>query len=199
VANKKKCNPFTVENLIYNGGERAFMAGIEVPYIPTPNDCWSNPFDEYKNTRKKSNAWLKACQNNEYAFDEKGNNFPVKNFDMSKLAFVAGLWRIQVSFPYKITTVRGEDMVLISKKNRAEGTLFEYWDAKLVAYNCYGPYVSSDNTPDYIVAKYETDNGVLWGYGKTLEDARAYLGLKVYDEYKDILHRIACRNKIIKK
>ena len=186
-------------DIIYNNGQECFMGGLRVPYLPKPNDCWSNPYDEYKNTRNKSNAWLKACQNNEYAVDENGNKFLVKDFDMSKLAFVAGHWRVQVVFPYKITNVRGQDMALINKKNRAEGTLFEYWNAKLVAYNCYGPFVSKDAKPDYIVAQYETDNGVLWGYGKTLEDARAYLGLKVYDEYKDIVHRIACRNKLKNK
>jgi hypothetical protein len=109
---------------------------------------------------------------------------------------INGIWHIQNKFPHEITRVRDKDMVLIKKLNRIEDTKFEYWSAKLVGYNCFGPFISKDNTYDYIVAKYETDNGALWGYGKTLEAARAYLGLKLYDEYKEIIHQIACRNKL---
>lgn len=113
---------------------------------------------------------------------------------------IGGQWHIQNNFDYsKIVHVRDKDMILMGKLPRKENTNFEYWNAKLVGYNCFGPFVSKGNNPDYIVAKYETDNGPLWGYGKTLEEARAFLGLKLFDEYKDIIHLIACRNKIRKK
>ena len=64
--------PNDVNDVIYNDGKQCFLCGIRVPYIPKIDDCWSNPYDEYKNTHEKSNAWLKACQNNEYAVDGRG-------------------------------------------------------------------------------------------------------------------------------
>lgn len=113
---------------------------------------------------------------------------------------IGGIWHIQNNFDYsKIVRVRDKDMILMDKLSRKEDNRFEYWNAKHVGYNCFGPFVSKTKDADYIVAKYETDDGPFWGYGKTLEEARAYLGLKLFDEYKDIIHVIACRNKSRKK
>ena len=113
---------------------------------------------------------------------------------------INGQWHIQNHFDCsKITRVRDKDMVLIKKLDRTETTNFEFWSAKSVGYNCFGPFVSKGDDYDYIVAKYETDNGAMWGYGKTLESARAFLGLKLFDEYKDIIHVIANRNRLKRK
>lgn len=109
---------------------------------------------------------------------------------------VGGLWRVQNKFKHKIVRVRDKDVVLMEKLPHQESTNFEYWNAKLVGYNCYGPFILQGNKPDLIVARYDTDNGPLWGYGQTLESARAFLGLKLYDEYKDVIHSIACKNKL---
>ena len=152
--------------------------------------CWSNPCDEYKNTREKSSAWLDAYYNGGMALDANGKWHPVKNFSMDRLAFVAGLWRVQCDFPYKIVNVRGIDMVLMGKINRVENTLFDFWNAKQVGYNCYGPFISKSEKPDYIVAKYITTKGTYMAYGRTVEEARAYLGIKLYDEYKHVIHAI---------
>lgn len=102
---------------------------------------------------------------------------------------INGIWHIQKKFPYEITLVRKQDMVLMKKLDRVENTGFEFYTAKSVAYNCFGPFLSSD----YIVAKCETDEGPFWGYGKTMDDARAYLCLKLYGEYQDVILSIACR------
>ncbi|MCR5194480.1 MAG: hypothetical protein K6B71_03075 [Alphaproteobacteria bacterium] len=153
--------------------------------------CWTNKLDTYKNTREKSSAWVDAVYKGVLAVDEKGNRFPVKNYDMSELAFVAGVWRVQRDFPYEIINVRNIDMVLLNKIDRKESTLFEFWNAKHVEYNCYGPFVSTGKSHEYVVAKYATATRTYWGYGKNLEEARAYLGLKLYDEYKDVIHVIA--------
>lgn len=113
---------------------------------------------------------------------------------------INGQWHIQNTFDYeKITRVRDKDMILMEKLNRVEDTRFEYWTAKHVGYNCFGPFVSTSTTYDYIVAKYRTDKGPRWGYGHTIEEARAYLGLKLYDEFKDVIHVIANRNKLKRK
>ena len=104
-----------------------------------------------------------------------------KGAKLNNVDFVAGLWRVQRKFKHKIVRVRDVDMVLLNKIEHTESTNFEYWTAKLVGYNCYGPFTSSDPRPDYIVARCDTDKGVRWGYGKTLEEARAFLGLKIWD------------------
>ena len=132
---------------------------------------------------------------NEFALDCSGNKYPVANYSIGDLAFVAGLWRIQNKCQYKITRVRDKDMVLIKKLDRVENTLFEFWSAKMVNYNCYGPFVIDCERANYVVARYETDKETYLGYGTTIEAARAYLGLKLYDEYKDVINAIACKNK----
>ena len=175
-------------------GEKPTMGGIPVPYIPK-NSCWTNPLDEYKDSRKKAIALTKAIDNKEMAVDEHGNMQPVERY-FSKYAFVAGLWRVQVDFPYEITRVRDKDMVLTEKIDHQETTLFEFYRAKLLGYNCYGPFVIKDDKYDYIVAKYVTDNKTYWAYGKTIEQARAFMGIKMYDEYKDVINTIACKKKI---
>lgn len=202
MTNKKQCGVIEandVNDIIYNGGKPCYMGGIRVPYMPKLNDCWSNPLDEYKNSRIKSNKWQIACENNEMAINSENESLPVKNFKIKDLAFVAGLWRVQQKCSYKITRVRDKDMILMDKINHVENTLFEFWNAKEVVYNCYGICMSSNEKPDFIVAKYDTDKGTMLGYGQTLEQARAFLGLKLYDEYKDVINAIACANKIKNK
>lgn len=122
-----------------------------------------------------------------------------KGAKLEDVDFVAGLWRVQKKFPHKITRVRDKDVVLTNKLSHQESTNFEYWDAKLVGYNCYGPFVLQGKDANLIVAKYDTDDGCIWGYGSTIESARAFLGVKLYDTYKDIIHLIACKNKLKQK
>jgi len=101
---------------------------------------------------------------------------------------VAGLWRVQQKFPYTITRVRDKDMVLIKKLNYNENTKFEYWTAKLVGYNCYGPFIIGGKAPDFIVSHCVAGENEFWGYGTTIESARAFLGLKIWDELRDVIH-----------
>ena len=176
--------------------DKFYLGGVEVPYIPGPNDCWSNPYDKYKNAAEKAAAWEKACD--ELAINQRNETFPVKDFNMADLAFVAGLWRIQDKCHHTITRIRDKDMFLLNKLNRVENTLFTFWNAKEVVFNCYG-VIGMDGKniePDYIVATYETDDGILSGYGKTLEGARAFLGLLLYDKYKDLIHESICAKKL---
>ena len=64
----------------------------------------------------------------------------------------------------------------------------------MVGLNCYGRFIVGG--PEVIVAKYDTDRGTYWSYGPTLEQARAFLGIKLYDEYMDLIHSVACKNKL---
>ncbi len=184
------------EKRFNDANKGCYMGGLHVPYIPNKNDCWSNPLDEYKNFREKSSALLTARYNNVHALDNHGNKYPVKNYTVNQLAFVAGNWRVQSSLLEPIIHVRDKDMMVLKKLDRVENTYFEFYSAKIVGYNCYGPIVSAGDNPDYIVAKYETDSGVFLGYGKTIEEARAYLGVKLYDEYKDLINSVACKKKL---
>ncbi len=124
----------------------------------------------------------------EITLGEKGAEF--ENVD-----FVAGLWRVQTKFPYEITRVRDKDVVLLDKLPHQENTNFEYWRAKIVGYNCHGPFILQGNMTDLIVAKYDTDDGCIWGYGSSIESARAFLGLKLFDIYRQEIHRVACSGK----
>ena len=107
---------------------------------------------------------------------------------LGNVDFVAGLWRVQKKFPYEITHVRDKDMVLIKKLDYNESTNFEYWTAKLVGYNCYGPFINQGTRDNFIVSRCITDKGEFWGYGTTIESARAFLGLKIWDELRDVIH-----------
>ena len=147
-----------------------------------------NPMDEYKTFADRKKAYDTACaQNGVYAIDANLNKIPLKKVNVSRLAFIGGFWRIQRHFPYEITRVRDKDMVIMNKIKYRDKTEFEYYNAKSVGYNCYGPFTSSGNTSDYIVSKSTTDRGICWGYGKTIEAARAFLGLKLFDEYMDVV------------
>ena len=117
-----------------------------------------------------------------------------KGAKLENVDFVAGLWRVQKEFPHKITHVRDKDMVLIKKIDHNENTNFEYWTAKLVGYNCYGPFVIEGNSADFIVSRCVIDNGEFWGYGTTIESARAFLGLKIWDELRDVIHAAVFKN-----
>jgi hypothetical protein len=164
------------------------------------SDFWKSPKDGHKLTWDQATAFfittfLRDLNDGVYAVDEKLNKTKLgdEGATHDMVDKVAGVWRIQNKFPHKITRVRDKDMILTGKLDRTENTLFEYYSACEVNYNCYGPFVFED--VNYVVAKYETDNEDLWGYGRTIKDARAFLGLKLYDEYKDVIHAIVCRNK----
>ena len=177
---------------------------METMQVKNPlSDFWKSPKDGSKLTWSQATAFfiitfLQDLNKGVYAVDKNLNKIKLGDDGATHelVDKVGGLWRIQEKLPYQITRVRDKDMVLIKKLDRVENTLFDFWSAKAVNYNCYGPFIIDIANTDYIVAQYETDNGIRWGYGKTIEDARAYLGIKLYDEYKDVINAIACKNKI---
>ncbi len=114
---------------------------------------------------------------------------------LENVDFVAGLWRVQTKFPHEITHVRDKDMVLMNKIQHTESTNFEYWTAKLIGYNCYGPFIIEGNRNDFIVSRCVVNKGVFWGYGTTIESARAFLGLKIWDEMRDVIRAAVFRDK----
>ena len=183
---------------------RAVKPKQEKPLNPL-SDFWISEQDGHKLSETEARtAKSVAFRKDLYdimAIDENLNQTRLGSFGATedKVDRIKGQWHIQNDFQREITHVRDKDMVLIEKLDRVEGTRFEFWSAKSVGYNCFGPFISKDKSIDYVVAKYETDNGPRWGYGKTLEQARAYLGLKLFDEFKDVIHGIACKNQINNK
>ena len=134
---------------------------------------------------------------NALAYKSDGTTAPLANYVPSRVEFIAGRWRVQDRFTHPIQMVRDKEMVLLRQLPHFDHVLFDYYEASVVGYNCYGPFISGGR--DYFVAKYTTDDGVYWGYGTTLEQARAFLGIKLYDEYMDLIHRHACKNQLSKQ
>lgn len=137
------------------------------------------------------------CQRGAMAIDAKGKERPLSECDINEVKFIAGLWRIQNKFDHKIQMVRGQKFVLLEKINRIEKNLFEFYRGAIVSQNCYGYFIIPG--ADNIVAKYETDDETFWAYGNTLEQARAFMGICLYDKYQDLIHATACKNKYMQK
>lgn len=155
-----------------------------------------NKLSAHKTTDDKNHAYNAAILSSDkkaMAYRSNGTTVPLVHVNRSDVEFIGGLWRVQDDFPYKIQLIRDREMVLLKKLPHQERMPFEYFTACIVGYNCYGPFIHK--TPDCIVAKYTTDDGVFWGYGATIEKARAFLGIKLYDTYMDLIHKHACKSQ----
>ncbi|MBR2286230.1 MAG: hypothetical protein IJ866_02135 [Alphaproteobacteria bacterium] len=150
----------------------------------------NNSLSEFKTDGQKIAAYNRDKSNKRnpvVAYKADGTTVPLKELRIDNVEFVGGLWRVQNEFPHKIENVRKKDFVIGKKLPHVERTLFDFYLAYLVCENCYGKYIGKN--ADYIVAKYPTVRGVYSAYGKTIEDARAYLGIKLYDEFQDVIHQ----------
>ena len=147
-----------------------------------------NSFSEFKTDSQKLVQYLRDKNSKKEtvcAYKSDGTRVPLKDCRLINLEYVAGLWRVQDEFPYTIENVRKKDFVIGNKLPHEERTGFIFYEAYSVGENCYGKYKS--DKPDYIVAKFETPRGVFSAYGKTIEDVRAYLGIKLWDAFPDVL------------
>ena len=165
---------------------------------PSPDDMATNPLAEYYNPKKsdKENAAAKRIEYNKaldagaVAYTGFRECAPLENFEFNNVEYIAGLWRVQNKFLYEIINVRDRQFVLVEKLPRTEKNKFEYYRAALATW-C-GTGCSADvSRPDWIVAKYETPNGIFMSYGQTIEQARAFLAISIYDEYQDLIHAAA--------
>lgn len=151
-----------------------------------------NSFAEHTNLLDKNRDFNRARAAGAVAYKSDGTTVSLRDVKLSQVEFIAGLWRFQNEFPHPIQRVRDIDVVLGQKLMHQEKNLFEFFQGYRVANNCYGYFISKK--PDCIVAKYTTDHGTYWSYGATIEQARAFLGIKLYDEYMDLIHSVACKN-----
>ncbi len=155
---------------------------------------YTNPLAEYKDPVAKRRAFNSAAASGKAAWDASGREYFLRGLNIDDVEFIGGAWRVQNKFDKQIQLVRGEELVLGERLNRTERNHFEFYSAHLVGLNCYGRFVMGG--PGVIVAKYETDDETHWAYGKTLEQARAFLGIRLYDKYMDLIHAAACKKKL---
>ena len=162
---------------------------------PSPDDRATNPLAEYYNPKKsdKENAAAKRIEYNK-ALDAGAVAYtgfqkcePLENFEFNDVEYIAGLWRVQHKIPYEITNVRDRQFVLVEKLPRTEKNKFEYHRAALATWGGTG-CLADVSRPGWIVAKYETPRGTFMSYGQTIEQARAFLAISIYDEYQDLIH-----------
>ena len=164
---------------------------------PSPDDCATSPLAEYydknktdeQNTAAKRVAYNRALDSGVVAYTGFKQTVPLGSpgAEFNDVELVAGLWRVQKKFPYEITNVRNRQFVLVEKLPRTEKNKFEYYRASAAVW-C-GTGCSADiSHPDWIVAKYETPRGTFMSYGQTIEQARAFLAISIYDEYQDLIH-----------
>lgn len=169
-------------------------------YAGRPDDKITNPLaidnngckPLYENIEEKRIAFELGVEDGMNAYTGFKEYIPLggPGAEFNDVEFIGGLWRVQKKFPYKITQVRDRQFVLVEKLPRAEKNKFEYYTAAAAVWS--GTGCSADVAkPDWIVAKYETPNGVFMAYGQTIEQARAFLAISIYDEYQDLIHDAA--------
>ncbi|MFQ6778391.1 MAG: hypothetical protein ACLRFI_03830 [Alphaproteobacteria bacterium] len=151
-----------------------------------------NPLASYPDINEKKRAYDIACNDGKLALKSDNTWVELKSVPMDRVEFIAGLWRVQNKLDVTKQHVRDKDFILGRRLDVHEKNKFDFYDAAMVEYNCYGLLQFGSR---YIVAKYETDKGTYWSYGTTVEQARAFLGIRLYDEYMDLIHSVACKNK----
>lgn len=125
--------------------------------------------------------YIEDCTAGVMAHCADGKAIPLDSIHYDKVEYISGAWRVQRCFPYYIQTVRNREFVLGDRLSAEELKQFEikffkYYRAALVTEGAYG-YFKTDY--DYIVA----NCGKYWSYGTGVTQARAFLAVKVLDEY----------------
>ena len=162
------------------------------PYYAKAKDKEKQSEQDKLNAAAKRVAYNRALDDGVVAYVGFKQAVPLGSpgAEFNDVEFISGLWRVQKKFSYKITQVRDRQFVLVKKLPRAEKNKFEYYTAAAAVWS--GTGCSADVAkPGWIVAKYETPNGVFMAYGQTIEQARAFLAISIYDEYQYLIHDAA--------
>lgn len=180
-------------------------------YRLSPDDKITNPLNSvdakkngldtaYTTVAEKRALYNRALDENAVAHIGFQQTIPLgaPGAEFNDVEYIAGLWRVQKKFPYKITNVRKKDFVLIKKLPHQEHTKFEFYSAAAITWGGNG--CSADIAhPDWVVAKYKTNRGIYMAYGRTIEQARAFLGIKMYDEYQDLIDAEIRPNSVLRE
>jgi hypothetical protein len=168
------------------------VANELAPYYVKAKDKEKQSEQDKLNAAAKRVAYNRALDNGAVAYIGFKKVVPLGSpgAEFNDVEFIAGLWRVQKKFPYEITEVRDRQFVLVEKLPRTEKNKFEYYKAALATWG--GTGCSADiSHPDWIVAKYETPRGTFMSYGQSIEQARAFLAISIYDEYQNLIHGAA--------
>ena len=167
-------------------------------YAGNPDDKITNPLAVsefgskplYTNIEEKRIAFELGVESGMVAYTGFQHYIPLggPGAEFNDVEFIAGLWRVQKKFPYEITKVRNKEFVLGDKLPHQEHTHFEFYPATSVVWGGNGPSADVEH-PDWVVAKYETARGTYWSYGRNIAEARAYLGIELYDKHQDLIHK----------
>lgn len=142
---------------------------------------------------EKQKQYFTDSTNGTWAYKSDGSKVLLSQTNFEDVEFIGGLWRVQEYADYNIRKIRDRDMIIGKRLEHNEKTFFEYYQASVLTYNCYGvlkPHF------DMVAAKYVTDKGEYWSYGKNIAAARAFLGIRLYDEYMELIHANACKNNL---
>ena len=150
---------------------------------------YPNPMVEYKNPAEKAKMFARDVAAGANAVCSQDANkalsyIPLASLDINAVEFIGGQWRVQNDFPHKITTVRDKIFVIGEHLNRHEQNMFEYYSAHLVGFNCYGPFMVDGGQ---IVACFRGGMSELWAYGPSIEHARAFLAISLFDRNREII------------
>ena len=134
---------------------------------------------------EKQKKYEQDCKNAAIAYTEDRHSVLLSSVNVGDVEFIGGFWRVQNKFNPKIHQVRDKKMIIGSPIQHNERTCFDYYKAAFVTYNCYGPLPPRF---DMVVARFVTSKGKeLFAYGKTIADARAFLGILLCDAL-DFIH-----------
>ena len=162
-------------------------------------DMYGNPVSDLRvssriqDTIRATGDYDTDAKNGIGVYCVNGARMLLSSVGRTRVKFIGGLWRMQdTRHGYHVTKVRDKDFILGDKIARDEKNLFEYYHAAAACENCYG--LIKPNFC-YVVAKYDTKNGPMWAYGNTIEQARAFLGIALFDKHIDSIHAIERKNK----
>lgn len=142
---------------------------------------------QHKTPQEKQSAFAAACRAGKSAYKSDGTTVPLATLHPDKVEFIAGLWRVQNETNYEIRQIRDRQLILGERMPHHERTLFEFYRAMKPTFNCYGLLDLGFNI---VVAKYTTTSGTFWGYGRTIEEARAFLGIRLYDAHQELINDV---------
>lgn len=116
-----------------------------------------------------------------FAYTSDGSKILLRNLNANEVKFSGGLWRYQKPLDKKIKTIRDKEFIIGNQLDINENNKFKYFSATLVGENCYGKF---EGTAKFIIANY----GDFWAYGESITAARAFLGNKLFNLYRDCVY-----------
>lgn len=153
-----------------------------------------NPLAMHKNNADKTRDFVIDCRNGVLAYRDDNSCVPLTDVNFKDVEFIGGLWRVQRHIDYELAFIRDAYFVMGPRIDVTEKNYFEYYQiARAPVFNCYGPI--GKPVFNMVASRYKTDDGEYWGYGKDVAAARAFLGIRLYDTYMDLIHSAACRGR----